>query len=348
MTTDDLLKQGIAALNAGRKMEARGLLTQVVEQDEHNETAWLWLSGAVDTDEERRTCLENVLAINPNNGVAKRGLESLIAKEGVRPLKSVSPPMPRAEPAATPREQPAQPLAKASAPDITQRKKRKAPPKRKKVTKQQTRLLIALAAGVSVFACVALAGVWWAVDTGLLQLGPAARAAVRVLAPTLTEEEIYAQEMEPVQQKLQAWIDGPVAEWNTALTFQMEAPDMISAFTGESNVTLGELLDLTLLMMAEIGYFDLSLDAGHPLIALPSAIADQGFEVLSEMESVTPPAQIRTAHNKVTNCVRYEIDRSNAILSALTTGTFDDPGPDQCKQLQLASAQVLEFIEEHR
>ena len=98
MTTDDLLKQGIAALNAGRQMEARNLLTQVVQQDDRNEMAWLWLSGAVDTDEERRTCLENVLAINPNNGVAKRGLESLIAKEGVRLLSVVSLPAPEVKP----------------------------------------------------------------------------------------------------------------------------------------------------------------------------------------------------------------------------------------------------------
>jgi formylglycine-generating enzyme required for sulfatase activity len=80
MSPDKLLKQGIAALKAGHKAEARDLLTQVVEQDERNEMAWLWLSGAVETDEERRICLENVLAINPNNSVAQRGLESLRKK----------------------------------------------------------------------------------------------------------------------------------------------------------------------------------------------------------------------------------------------------------------------------
>jgi len=52
--TDDLLKQGIAALKAGHKAEARSLLAKVVEQDERNEAAWLWLSGAVETDERYR------------------------------------------------------------------------------------------------------------------------------------------------------------------------------------------------------------------------------------------------------------------------------------------------------
>ena len=77
MTTDDLLTQGIAALNEGRKAQARSLLMRVVQQDERNEMAWLWLSGAVDTDEDRRTCLENALAINPNNASAQRGIEAL-------------------------------------------------------------------------------------------------------------------------------------------------------------------------------------------------------------------------------------------------------------------------------
>jgi hypothetical protein len=95
--TDDLLKQGIAALNAGRKAEARRFLMQAVRQDKHNEMAWLWLSGAVDTDKERRICLENVLAINPGNEIAKRGLASLVSGEGVRPLSAAPSPTPRSQ-----------------------------------------------------------------------------------------------------------------------------------------------------------------------------------------------------------------------------------------------------------
>jgi len=185
MTTDELLKQGIAALKAGRKAEARNLLMQVVEQDERNEMAWLWLSGAVDTDEERRICLENVLAINPNNGVARRGLESLIAKEGVRSLSADSSPTPRAEPAVTPREQPIQSPAEASVPDVAQRKRRKPPTKRKKAAKKRTGLMIGLGAMGLVLVCVALASVWWAMDSGLLQFGPAVPVVPIPTAPPI-------------------------------------------------------------------------------------------------------------------------------------------------------------------
>ena len=87
MTTEDFLKQGITALNEGQKAEARSLLMQVVEQDERNEAAWLWLSGAVDTDEDRRICLENVLAINPSNKAAQKGLSILRQRAAsIKPL----------------------------------------------------------------------------------------------------------------------------------------------------------------------------------------------------------------------------------------------------------------------
>jgi tetratricopeptide (TPR) repeat protein len=76
-TVDDLLKQGIAAARAGRKDEARQKLMRVVELDEENEQAWLWLSGVVESNDDRRVCLENVLTINPANAAAHKGLRLL-------------------------------------------------------------------------------------------------------------------------------------------------------------------------------------------------------------------------------------------------------------------------------
>lgn len=75
--TNALLQQGIALAKAGRHEEAREILLKVVDLDERNEMAWLWISGVVDNDDDRAIALENVLQINPNNEWAKRGLASL-------------------------------------------------------------------------------------------------------------------------------------------------------------------------------------------------------------------------------------------------------------------------------
>jgi len=83
--TDNLLEQGISAALTGRRDEARTLLAQVVEADDRNEQAWLWLSGLVEVPEDIRTCLENVLHLNPDNVKAQQGLAWLEQRHGARP-----------------------------------------------------------------------------------------------------------------------------------------------------------------------------------------------------------------------------------------------------------------------
>ncbi|MBN1581296.1 MAG: hypothetical protein JXA89_11390 [Anaerolineae bacterium] len=72
---DDLLRQGIAAAKAKQTERARELLMRVVELDQENISAWMWLSGVVDSLQDREICLENVLALDPDHHAARRGLE---------------------------------------------------------------------------------------------------------------------------------------------------------------------------------------------------------------------------------------------------------------------------------
>ena len=68
------LQQGIAAVKVGERRQARDLLLRVVEQDENNVSAWLWLSAVVDSPEDQEVCLSNVLALDPSNQAAARGM----------------------------------------------------------------------------------------------------------------------------------------------------------------------------------------------------------------------------------------------------------------------------------
>jgi hypothetical protein len=93
---DVLTQQGIAALQSNDKARAQEILGQAVQLAPHHEQAWLWLSGAVASDAERRYCLEQVLVINPRNSAAQRGMALLPATLPVSPLRE-EPPV-RAEP----------------------------------------------------------------------------------------------------------------------------------------------------------------------------------------------------------------------------------------------------------
>ena len=89
-----LLKAGVKAVHEGRLDEARELLYQVIDLDERNEKAWLWLSGVVTGIDERMVCLESVLAINPHHELAREGLRYLLMQrrelgEGVRRARKI-------------------------------------------------------------------------------------------------------------------------------------------------------------------------------------------------------------------------------------------------------------------
>jgi hypothetical protein len=78
--SNEQIKQAVAAMKAGRSDEARTILLDIVEKDERNESAWLYLSALVDTLEEQQICLENVLAIDPANEKARKGLQTVSQK----------------------------------------------------------------------------------------------------------------------------------------------------------------------------------------------------------------------------------------------------------------------------
>ena len=102
--THSLFEQGIGAALAGRRDAARELLTQVVEADDHNEEAWVWLAGTVDDPQDMRICLENALQLNPSNLKAQQGLAWVEQRYGARapeesaPLPALSAPAPQPAP----------------------------------------------------------------------------------------------------------------------------------------------------------------------------------------------------------------------------------------------------------
>lgn len=81
MSSADLLRRGVAAAHAGRKVEAREIFMQVVDADPRNELAWMWLSGLVDELEDQIIACENVLTINPENQKVRLFLEGLKQKQ---------------------------------------------------------------------------------------------------------------------------------------------------------------------------------------------------------------------------------------------------------------------------
>lgn len=96
--TQHWLKAGIAAVRQGDRAQGRTLLLKVVEADEHNEPAWLWLSAALDDPADQLAALENALTLNPNNSAGQAKAQALRQQLG-RPT-APPPGAPRPTPAA--------------------------------------------------------------------------------------------------------------------------------------------------------------------------------------------------------------------------------------------------------
>jgi len=73
-------KQAISSIKSGDKQTGRRLLTEIIEDDPKNEIAWLWLTKTVDTLEQQRQCLQQVLSINPKNVTAIQALAAVEQK----------------------------------------------------------------------------------------------------------------------------------------------------------------------------------------------------------------------------------------------------------------------------
>ncbi len=94
--SDELLAQGIAAAKAGQRDAARQLFQTLLRQDPRSELGWLWLSGLLDAPAQKRDCLQRVLAINPHNELALRGLQQLAQSEAASFLATFEPHQPSA------------------------------------------------------------------------------------------------------------------------------------------------------------------------------------------------------------------------------------------------------------
>jgi hypothetical protein len=74
---DELFEEAMGRVNAGELSQGRALLEKTLEQDPHNDQAWVWLSGCVEDPRQRRICLEQALNVNPHNQAALDGMKVL-------------------------------------------------------------------------------------------------------------------------------------------------------------------------------------------------------------------------------------------------------------------------------
>ena len=90
MSDEVMFKEAIDAARKGQRRRARDLFTRLLQKNQANPEYWLWMSGVVDTTNERIYCLQRVLQLEPDNLVAKKGLVLVGALEPGDTIRPVS------------------------------------------------------------------------------------------------------------------------------------------------------------------------------------------------------------------------------------------------------------------
>jgi hypothetical protein len=73
---DDLLQAGKRAFDENKPRLAHDLWREAATLDPYDERVWMALMRVLESPEDKRVCLENILAINPLNAKARRQLRA--------------------------------------------------------------------------------------------------------------------------------------------------------------------------------------------------------------------------------------------------------------------------------
>lgn len=71
---ENMFLEAQKAIEAGEKARGKDLLTRLLKDDQQNPEYWLWMSAAVESEKERKYCLNQALKFDPDNQMARRGL----------------------------------------------------------------------------------------------------------------------------------------------------------------------------------------------------------------------------------------------------------------------------------
>ena len=78
---EELFQAGRSAFAMGNLQQAHDFWKEAARLSPFNEQVWVALLDVIDSDEDRRVCLQNILQINPLNVQARRMLNLIVARK---------------------------------------------------------------------------------------------------------------------------------------------------------------------------------------------------------------------------------------------------------------------------
>jgi len=162
-------------------------------------------------------------------------------------------------------------------------------------------------------------------------------------------EKKYSREMEPILVKLNEWLQGPVTQWDK----DWNGPFRMG---GEPLGTNSEWFSLYLGFkergIVPVDYLEeMKLEFYSNLVQSAKYIVSDGYDVQVSMGGITPPDSIKIAHQQIYDCIKYEVDHSNAMIKFLTesnTVLMENLNQASCTLMPNALEKVKAFVNINR
>jgi len=155
----------------------------------------------------------------------------------------------------------------------------------------------------------------------------------------LSYDQVYANQMEEVIVDVDNFVQKTVEDWDSFLlekipngrkSYKIFIEDLITA--AESQEDLSELKESK---------------AYKNLLEKSESILEDGIRVQSQLGSLTPPPELKSAHDELVICVQDNINQMQLIRYYLIYGVFEEP-TFNCESYSTAMDLVVDFIKEHR
>jgi len=155
----------------------------------------------------------------------------------------------------------------------------------------------------------------------------------------LSYNQVYANQMGEIITDIDSFVQETVEDWdsfllekipNGRITYRIFIEDLITAAESEE-----DLLELK------------GSKAYKNLLEKSESIIEDGFRVQSQLGSLTPPPELKSAHEELVICVQDNINQMQLIRYYLIYGIFEEP-THKCKSYSIAMDLIVDFIKEHK
>jgi hypothetical protein len=311
----DKLSQAVKLIKLGKKKDALPLLIEIIRDNPDDANAWSWLYACVDTNEQKKYCLEQVLRINPNNQKIRDALDKL--NNQIKPTSMLNSQISQ-KIIGTQQEPEPNSVPRNNTPSL---------PKNTKMN------LKGWLFGIGIILCIAIVfmGSMAKKYGGLNQIP-------FTIFVTMTPTKIpYPSEMKQMIPKLETWQTNINDYMNNNATYLGDYQTFVS---------FGETMGRSWII--EVANQDKqNIDN---LIHSSVQLSDQGKTILDTMQLITPPEEIAAAHTVIIQCMQERIatlEEINIGLSNLTPIGSDHSfvGPE-CYSFDAAVEKVVNYVDQ--